>query len=148
MGTTCTAAVLMDRRLFVAQVGDSRCYVLRGGVLKQITRDQSLLTQLMEAGQVKPEDAPKSYFDLTDPKWKGRVAVASMGERTTAGWLAAILALKGEDFTRQYVEGLRANGLKVLQNNTDVRKAVASGEQPTPSVEPSDASEPVCASRL
>jgi iron(III) transport system substrate-binding protein len=77
---------------------------------------------------VKPEDAPKSYFDLTDPKWKGRVAVASMGERTTAGWLAAILAMKGEDFTRQYVEGLRANGLKVLQNNTDVRKAVASGE--------------------
>jgi protein phosphatase len=58
MGTTCTAAVLMDRRLFVAQVGDSRCYVLRGGALKQITRDQSLLTQLMEAGQVRPEDAP------------------------------------------------------------------------------------------
>ncbi|MBI5502026.1 MAG: protein phosphatase 2C domain-containing protein [Deltaproteobacteria bacterium] len=58
MGTTCTAATLIDGRLFVAQVGDSRCYALRGGVLTQLTRDQSLLTQLIEAGQVKPEDAP------------------------------------------------------------------------------------------
>jgi len=57
MGTTCTAAAMIDRRLFVAQVGDSRCYVLRHGVLQQVTRDQSLLTQLIEAGQVKPEDA-------------------------------------------------------------------------------------------
>jgi serine/threonine protein phosphatase PrpC len=57
MGTTCTAAAMIDRRLFVAQVGDSRCYVLRNGVLQQVTRDQSLLTQLIEAGQVKPEDA-------------------------------------------------------------------------------------------
>lgn len=57
MGTTCTAAALMDGRLFVHQVGDSRCYVLRQGRLIQLTRDQSLLTQLIEAGQVKPEDA-------------------------------------------------------------------------------------------
>ena len=57
MGTTCTAAVLMDGRLFVHQVGDSRCYVLRQGRLIQLTRDQSLLTQLIEAGQVKPEEA-------------------------------------------------------------------------------------------
>jgi len=77
---------------------------------------------------VRPQEVPKSYVDLADPKWKGKVTVASMAERTTVGWLAAILALKGEDFTRRYVEGLRANGLKVLQNNTDVRKAVASGE--------------------
>lgn len=57
MGTTCTAAALIDRRLFVHQVGDSRCYILRRGTLVQLTRDQSLLTQLIEAGQVKVEDA-------------------------------------------------------------------------------------------
>jgi iron(III) transport system substrate-binding protein len=75
-----------------------------------------------------PRDAPASYFDLTDPGWKGRVTVASMGERTTVGWLAAILGVKGEEFTRRYVAGLKANGLKVLKNNTEVRKAVAGGE--------------------
>jgi iron(III) transport system substrate-binding protein len=83
---------------------------------------------LYNTNLVKLGDAPRSSFDLTGPAWKGRLAVASMGERTTVGWLAAILALKGEETTRRYVEGLRANGLKVLQNNTEVRKAVASGE--------------------
>ncbi len=78
--------------------------------------------------QVKPQEAPKSYFDLTAPRWRGKVAVASMGERTTLGWLAAILAVRGEDFTRKYVADLKANGLKVLKNNTEVRKAVAGGE--------------------
>jgi len=78
--------------------------------------------------QVKPQEAPKSYFDLTTPRWKGKVAVASMGERTTVGWLAAILAVKGEEFARKYVADLKANGLKVLKNNTEVRKAVSTGE--------------------
>jgi len=73
-------------------------------------------------------EAPQSYFDLTAPRWKGQVAVASLGERTTVSWLAALLALKGEAATRQYVDGLRANGLKVLKNNTEVRHAVARGE--------------------
>src|SRR3990172_4045511 len=73
-------------------------------------------------------DLPRSYFDLTDPKWKGKVAVASMGERTTVSWLAALMALRGEEATRRYVKGLRDNGLKVLNNNTEVRKAVTRGE--------------------
>ena len=78
--------------------------------------------------RVKAPEAPQSYFDLTAPRWKGQVAVASMGERTTVSWLAALMALKGEDATRQYVDGLRANGMKVLKNNTEVRQAVARGE--------------------
>jgi len=77
---------------------------------------------------VKDSEAPRSFFDLTDPKWRGKVAVASMGERTTVGHLAAIMALKGEEFATRYVKALKDNGLKVLKNNTEVRKAVASGE--------------------
>ena len=77
---------------------------------------------------VKESEAPRSFFDLTDPKWKGKVVVASMGERTTVGHLAAIMALRGEEFTTRYIKGLKANGLKVLNNNTEVRKAVARGE--------------------
>ncbi len=57
MGTTSTIAALMDRRLFVAQVGDSRAYMLRGDTFKQISRDQSLVTQLIEAGQLTEEEA-------------------------------------------------------------------------------------------
>ena len=57
MGTTATIAALVDSRLFVAQVGDSRAYVLRGDRLVQVSRDQSLVNQLIEAGQLTEEEA-------------------------------------------------------------------------------------------
>ena len=57
MGTTCTAAALIDDTLIVAQIGDSRCYVLRNGNLGQVTKDQSLAWQLIEAGAMTAEDA-------------------------------------------------------------------------------------------
>jgi protein phosphatase len=57
MGTTVTAAALIDDHLFLAQVGDSRGYILRGGTLVQVTRDQSLVNQLIEAGQLTEEEA-------------------------------------------------------------------------------------------
>ena len=57
MGTTSTVAGLIDKVLFVGQVGDSRCYVLRNGKLSLITKDQSLVNQLIEAGQLTEEEA-------------------------------------------------------------------------------------------
>ncbi len=57
MGTTVTAAALVDNHLFLAQVGDSRGYILRKGELVQVTRDQSLVNQLIEAGQLTEEEA-------------------------------------------------------------------------------------------
>jgi protein phosphatase len=57
MGTTATIAALLDNRLFVAQVGDSRAYLLRGDKFVQISRDQSLVNQLIEAGQLTEEEA-------------------------------------------------------------------------------------------
>jgi protein phosphatase len=57
MGTTVTAAALVDEILFFAQVGDSRGYILRNGQLVQLTRDQSLVNQLIEAGQLTEEEA-------------------------------------------------------------------------------------------
>lgn len=57
MGTTSTVATLMDKTLFVGQVGDSRAYVLRRGELKQVTKDQSLVNQLIEAGQLTEDEA-------------------------------------------------------------------------------------------
>lgn len=57
MGTTSTVAALMDDHLFLGQVGDSRGYILRKGKLVQVTRDQSLVNQLIEAGQLTEEEA-------------------------------------------------------------------------------------------
>ena len=57
MGTTCTAVGLVDATLLIGQIGDSRCYVLRGGLLGQTTKDQSLAWQLIEAGAMTLEEA-------------------------------------------------------------------------------------------
>ena len=57
MGTTATVAALVDGWLYLAQVGDSRAYILRGDRLVQVTRDQSLVNQLIEAGQLTEEEA-------------------------------------------------------------------------------------------
>ncbi len=57
MGTTATIAGLIDSYLFLAQVGDSRGYLLRGEKLVQVTRDQSLVNQLIEAGQLTEAEA-------------------------------------------------------------------------------------------
>jgi protein phosphatase len=57
MGTTCTVAALVDSTLVVGQIGDSRCYILRDGKLAQVTKDQSLAWQLIEAGAMTPEEA-------------------------------------------------------------------------------------------
>ena len=57
MGTTCTAAMLEGERLVIAQVGDSRAYLLHQGKLQQLTRDHSLMADMIEAGQLTPEEA-------------------------------------------------------------------------------------------
>jgi PPM family protein phosphatase len=57
MGTTATVAALVDDYLLLGQVGDSRAYILRQNRLVQVTRDQSLVNQLIEAGQLTEEEA-------------------------------------------------------------------------------------------
>ena len=57
MGTTMTAAMLSGKRLVIAQVGDSRAYLLHEGTLQRITRDHSLMADLIDSGQITPEEA-------------------------------------------------------------------------------------------
>ena len=77
---------------------------------------------------VKPEEAPQSIFELTDPKWQDKVAMASIREGGVRLWLAWLVQEKGEEFTVQYIKDLQANGLKVLANHTEVQNAVGRGE--------------------
>ena len=60
MGTTATVAGLLGDVLYVAQVGDSRAYLVRDGVARQITKDQSLMQKLIEAGELTEDEAAQS----------------------------------------------------------------------------------------
>ncbi len=57
MGTTLTAALLRDDELALSHVGDSRAYVLRGGELKRLTKDHSLVEELRRQGRLTDEEA-------------------------------------------------------------------------------------------
>ena len=77
---------------------------------------------------VKREEYPTSVFDLTDPKWKGRVAASSLRDGVPI-WLASLILLKGEAETVSYIETMiKANGMKVLSGGSDVANAVSQGE--------------------
>lgn len=57
MGTTVVAAILTDSALYVAHVGDSRCYVISQHEMTQLTRDHSIVQLMLESGQITPEEA-------------------------------------------------------------------------------------------
>lgn len=73
-------------------------------------------------------DRPDSVFDLTDPRWKGRIAGPIVSNVSFRDWVSAIRIEKGDDFTRDYLEGLKRNDLEVLASHGEVRAAVGDGE--------------------
>jgi protein phosphatase len=60
MGSTATIAGLLADTLYLAQIGDSRGYLVRAGAARQITKDQSLVQRLVEAGEITAEEAEQS----------------------------------------------------------------------------------------
>lgn len=62
MGTTCVAAVVEGDRLYVAHAGDSRAYLLRDGLLRQVTHDHSYVAEQVRAGAITEEGARSSRF--------------------------------------------------------------------------------------
>lgn len=116
MGTTATVAGVLDNHLVLAQVGDSRGYLIREGVATQLTRDQSVVQLLQEAGELDAAQArtdrranlilqalgtlPEVSVDLTHQRLRqgdvlllcsdglsGLVAPEEMAERVGAGTL-------------------------------------------------------------
>ena len=57
MGTTLTALLRAGSRFGLVHVGDSRCYLLRGGELQQITRDHTFVQTLVDEGRITAEEA-------------------------------------------------------------------------------------------
>ncbi len=60
MGTTTTAAGLLGDTIYLTQVGDSRAYLVRDGEAIQLTKDQSLMQRLVDAGELTEEEAERS----------------------------------------------------------------------------------------
>jgi len=57
MGTTASVLILSDHAFLIGQIGDSRVYLLRDGVLTQLTKDHSYVQEQVDAGLLTPEQA-------------------------------------------------------------------------------------------
>src|SRR5438128_1573875 len=57
MGTTMTVAIVEDGGVTIGHVGDSRAYLVRDGVIEQLTEDHSLVNELLKSGRLSPAEA-------------------------------------------------------------------------------------------
>ncbi|HEX6730289.1 MAG TPA: extracellular solute-binding protein [Pyrinomonadaceae bacterium] len=77
---------------------------------------------------VKPDEAPKSIFDLADLKWKDQVAIADPRFGSTSFHVAALYAEVGDERAEEFFRKLKTNGVKIVPGNSVVRDMVARGE--------------------
>jgi iron(III) transport system substrate-binding protein len=73
------------------------------------------------------DDVPDSVFELTDPRWDGKIGIAP----TNASFQAFVTAMRlavGDDRTRDWLEGVMDNDPKFYEKNTPVVEAAAAGE--------------------
>jgi iron(III) transport system substrate-binding protein len=78
--------------------------------------------------EIGEDELPASILDLADSEWQGRVGIAAGGADFQA-IVSAVLALEGEDATREWLTGLQRNA-EVYASNTAVMKAVDEAEVP------------------
>lgn len=57
MGTTFVAATILEKEMYVANIGDSRLYIIKNDAITQITQDHSLVEEMIRRGEIKREEA-------------------------------------------------------------------------------------------
>jgi protein phosphatase len=98
MGTTATAAGIFDGFLYIAQVGDSRAYVIRNGEATQVTRDQSLVQHMIDAGAIDPQNP--------QIKVRGNIIMQALGVRPAVDVDVTYHELRRDDFLLLCSDGL------------------------------------------
>jgi protein phosphatase len=115
MGTTCTVAYVAEEEVVLAHVGDSRAYLLRDGELRRLTRDHSLVGELVDRGKVTEEEA------LTHPQRS--VITRAVGPEPTVKVDAERIAARAGD-----VFLLCSDGLTDMVRDRDVERILTAVE--------------------
>ena len=117
MGSTVVALLIRNGEAFYGHVGDSRIYFIRAGQIYQLTKDHSLVQQLIDANIVKPEDAAHHP--------QKNVVVKALGNKVTAepDISEAMALFKGDKFL------LCSDGLTAYLQNDELLKITT--EMPT-----------------
>src|SRR5215475_6782487 len=114
MGATFTAVGLSSTDAFFGQVGDSRAYLLRNGIAQLVTRDQSLVGQLVEAGHITEAEAEKHTYK--------NVILQALGASPTVNVVVDRVELRDMDFVVLCSDGL-SNKMRPEEITESVYKA-------------------------
>jgi len=95
MGTTCTAMAIIDTRLYLAHVGDSRAYLLKKGQIFQLSKDHTYVQSLVDQGVITPLDAEKHP--------ERNVLTRAMGTHNKVEIDVALMPLHFEDDDRLFL---------------------------------------------
>src|SRR6266571_436674 len=112
MGATLTGAAIRDDKLDLVQVGDSRAYVMRGDQIRLATKDQSLVQQLVDVGQISEEEAETHMFR--------NVILQALGAQTELTPATARIQIRQGDMLL-----LCSDGLSGKLRNEEIRQIVA-----------------------
>jgi iron(III) transport system substrate-binding protein len=82
---------------------------------------------IVNTALVPEADRPRSVLDLTDPKWKGKVAMAKPLFGTTSTHAACLFEVLGPEAAMGFFRGLKANGVQVVAGNKQAATAVSAG---------------------
>ncbi len=83
---------------------------------------------IVNADLVKVPEQPQSIFDLTDPKWKGKIGIAKPLFGTTSTQIACLFAAIGEQRAGGWLAKLKANDVQILSGNRGCARAVGKGQ--------------------
>ena len=98
MGATLTALFVHDKTAYIAEVGDSRAYLLRGGEIARVTRDQSYVQLLVDSGAISAAQAKDSYLS--------NVVLQAMGLKAVVAQALGKLDLRQRDRLMLCTDGL------------------------------------------
>lgn len=74
---------------------------------------------------------PRTLAELSDPKWKGKIAAVTMGNESLVAWVSALNLYLGNERTEDILTKLKNNDIQLIsKSHTDIRKAVGRGEYP------------------
>jgi iron(III) transport system substrate-binding protein len=83
---------------------------------------------IVNTNLVPEAERPKGLLELTDPKWKGKVAIAKPQFGTTATQAACLFEVLGSDRAKAFYRGLKANDVRVVAGNKQTATGVSAGQ--------------------
>jgi len=120
MGSTFTGVTIYKNEAYIAQVGDSRAYLIRDNRIIQLTKDQSLVGQLLEAGYITEEEAENHHLR--------NVILQALGGQAHINVVLTQVSLKVGDVLLVCSDGLTTSVknhqiLSLINNNLDLKMA-------------------------